>query len=295
MFRKFILAGFCLLAGCASNGPIRPQNLSFPIAGDMDVEVRLMQHDVYVSHTPSTAGSAAGLQMASSPNFTGGSFAVGAAAGLIGTLVDAAIDAHRQSVANDAVKPMREHTKGIDMDALVYQSMDRLDKKLFAPSIQVERMARPEDVDVNTHQLKEGADVLVLVPAYSVSYDGQTFTYALSVKLVDRVGNSNGFVADSIKYQQLFEYIVTKDSLPAGSDWSTLSGDQWKAMIGQAADETVLMLNYDIAASANATEPKMKYGHVTVQLDRANGDRSWAHTNFAMLSLPSAVLKPTHS
>ena len=198
MSRKFILAGFCLLAGCASNGPMRPQNLSFPIAGDMSVEVRLMQHDVYVSHTPSTAGSAAGLQMASSPNVTGGSFAAGAAAGLIGALVDAAIDAHRQSVANDAVKPMREHTKGIDMDALVCQSMDRLDKNLFAPSIQVDRMSRPEDVDVSTHQLKERANVLVLVPAYSVSYDGQTFTYALSAKLVDRVGNSNGFVADRI-------------------------------------------------------------------------------------------------
>ena len=292
MFRNFVVVAFCVLAGCASNGPVRPQNLKFPLAGSMDVEVRLLQHQMIVSHANSVVGGAAGLQLAATPNVAAAGFAAGAAAGLVGSLVDAAIDAHRQSVANDAVKPMREHMAGVDLDALVYQSVDDLDKKLFAPSIQVERLTQPEDADARVHALQEGTNILVLVPSYSVSYDGQAFTYVLSAKLIDRARNSGGWVAANVKYQQLFEYIVTKDSLPAGSDWNKLDADQWKAMIGRAANETVQMLNYDIAANAEPAKPEMKYGRLTLHLDQTRGDRSWAHTNFAMLSLPSAVLKP---
>src|SRR4051794_36284725 len=105
-----ILAVF--LAACASNGYHRPDHFDFPLAQSMEAEVRLTQHEIFVSHANSTAGGAAGLQVAASPSMAGAGFAGGAAAGLIGALVDAAIDAHRSGVAEDAAKPMREHMAG---------------------------------------------------------------------------------------------------------------------------------------------------------------------------------------
>lgn len=282
------------LTGCASTSHYqRPDHFTFPLAQTMEAEVRLTQHQMLMSHANSTVAGAAGLQVAASPSMAGAGFAGGAAVGLLGALVDVAIDAHRNSVAEDAVKPMREHMQGLDIDELIAHSTDALDKHLFAETITTQRMGSSEDEDSKQHRLKEGANVLVLIPSYSVSYDGKTFTYVLFARVVDRGMTPNGFVASTPRYQQVFEYVLAQDKLPDGAQWSTLSAEQWKTIIAGAANETVAMLNYDITTSPGASRQRMSYGKLPVALDQANGDRSWVHTNFGMmLSVSSASLTP---
>ena len=292
MLRKGTLLMLLLLAGCATNSQLRrPEHLNFPIAPTINAEVRLMQHQMLVSHANSTVGGAVGLQLASSPSVAAGGFGAGAAVGLVGVLVDAAIEAHRSGVADDAVKPMRNHMVNLNLDDLVYQSMDGLDKQVFAPNIELERLNQSEDENQKARTLKAGANILVLLPSYSVSYDGQSFTYVLAAKIVDRGVSTSGWMGSTIKYQQLFEYVVTKDSLSGGVDWSALSSEQWKSLIVQAASETVQMLNYDIAATPGKALPKVSYGRLSVSVDQTKGDRSWVRTNFGiLLSLSSASL-----
>jgi len=256
----------------------------------MDAEVRLTQHQIFVSHVNSTAGGAAGLQAAASPSVAAGGFAAGAAAGLIGALVDAAIDAHRNGVAEDAAKPMREHMAALNVDDLIYQSMNGLDKHVFADNIAVSRPTQSEDEDKKQRQLKAGSNILVLAPSYSVSYDGKTFTYVLAAKLVNRGINQNGFVVSTPRYQQLFQYILAEDNLPNGAHWDTLTGEQWQAILAQASAETVAMLNYDIATTPNVSAQKMTYGLVPFSLDQTKGDRSWVRPHFGVLSVVSTSL-----
>jgi hypothetical protein len=279
------------LCGCATNSPVRPAHLSLPIvSSNIDAEVRLTQHQMLVSHLNSTAGGAAGLQMAASPSVAAGGFAAGAAVGLIGALVDVAIDAHRNGVAEDAAKPMREHMTDISVDDLIYSSMDGLDKTVFGEHVELARVARAEDDDKQQRQLKPGTNILVLTPSYSVSYDGATFTYVLAVRLVDRAMNQNGFVVSTPRYQQVFQYVIAQDSLPDRAKWATLSAEQWKSIFTQASTEAVAMLNYDIGAAPGAMSQKVDYGRLHVTLDRTNGDRSWVRTHFGLLSVMSTSL-----
>lgn len=278
------------LGGCATTSSVQRASLSFPIASSMDAEVRLTQHQILVSHANSTAGGAAGLQVAASPSMAGAGFAGGAAAGLIGALVDAAIDAHRNSVAEDAAKPMREHMTGLNVDDLIYQSADGLDKHLFAENIALVRIAHSEDEDRQQRQLKAGSNILVLAPSYSVSYDGKTFTYVLAAKVVDRSMNQNGFIASTPRYQQVFQYVLAQENLPDGGQWGTLSAEQWKTLLEQASTETVAMLNYDISATPSSSLEKMTYGRLPVSLDQTKGDRSWVRSHFGMLSVRSTSL-----
>jgi len=289
--RNLLPAILLALTGCATNSQVtRPEHLAFPLASSMDAEVRLTQHQIFVSHVNSMAGGAAGLQAASSPSVAAGGFAAGAAAGLIGALVDAAINAHREGVAEDAAKPMREHMASLNVDDLICQSMDGLDKHLFADNIALARLAHSEDEDKQQRQLKAGNNILVLAPSYAVSYDGKTFTYVLSAKIVDRGMNSNGWIVSTPRYQQVFQYVIAQDSLPNGAQWSTLTAEQWQTILTQASTESVAMLNYDIAATPGKAQTKVTYGRMSVGLDQEKGERSWVRTNFGLLSVSSSTL-----
>ena len=291
MIRELLLVTFLALTGCAAGPAQRAQFTSFPIAQTMDAEVRLTQHQMQVSHANSTAGGAAGLQLATSPGVAAGGFATGAAAGLIGALVDVAIDAHRSSVAEDAAKPMREHMQGFDADEVIYASAESLDRRLFAEHLAVQRLEHSEDEDKNARTLQAGSSILVLAPSYSVSYDGKTFTYVLAAKLVDRGANRNGIVVSTPRYQRMLEYILAQDALPDGAQWSALDADQWRAILSEAANETVAMLNYDISANPGEAPRKAAYGHLPVSVDQTRGDRSWVRTRPGiLLSVSSASL-----
>lgn len=291
MTRKFSLAFCLMLAGCAVSPHVQRARLALPLAQSMNVEVRLTQHQISVSHMNSTAGAAAGVQMAGSPAVAAGGFAAGAGAGLIGALVDVAINAHRSNVAEEAEKPLREHMGSTDVDALVYRSIDGLEKKLFAENISVEHIDRAEADDEKQGRLNAGTSVLVLVPSYSVSYDGKTFTYVLAAKLVDRTQGANGKIDSSTRYQQVFQYVVAENDIPDGVHLNQLSSDQWAAIFTQASTETVAMLNYDVNAQPSDAQPKMDYGRFVVLLDQDKGSRSWVRTNFSLLSVPSSSLK----
>lgn len=291
-FASFVVL---VLAGCAADSQYhRADHFNSPIEGRMDAELRITQHQIVVSHFNSVAGAAAGSQAALSPSVAG-SFAAGAGLGLIGALVDVAIDKHRDSVAEDAAKPMREHLANLVVEDLIYQSVELVDKRLLADSIVWQRIASSEEDDVKQHKLKEGRNILVFSPSYSVSYDGTTFTYVLSARIVDRAMNANGFVVSTPRYQQLFEYVLTKDNLPDGAEWATLSADQWKTILDNATSETVAMLNYDIATAPSNSREKMKLGRLPVSVDQTKGDRSWVHLNSGvMLSVSSNSLTASH-
>ncbi len=297
MNNLFIAAILLALAGCASSPQHnRPDHFAFPMAQAMDVEVRLTQHEIVVSHANSTAGGAAGLQAAASPSMAGAGFAGGATVGLIGALVDVAIDAHRNSVAEDAAKPMREHMDGVNADDLICQSVDGLDRHLFAGTMTTQRIDRSEDDDKNQHKLQQAANILVLEPSYSVSYDGKTFTYVLMARIVDRGMTPNGFVVSTARYKQMFQYVIAQDDLPGGAQWGTLSAEQWSSILNAAVSETIAMLNYDIAATPTV-HARVNYGRMPVYLDENKGDRSWIRTDFGvLLSVSSSSLNAkTHS
>ena len=252
----------------------------------MDAEVRLTQHEIIVATVNSTAGTAASMQVASS-GYLGGSFAAGAAVGIVGALVDAAIEAHHKSVAEEAVKPIRDHTAGLDLDALIVQSTDSLDRHLFADEITVQRMPVTEDADTQQRALKQGSNILVLSPSYWVSYDGSTFTYTLNARIVDRATNMNGFVVSTPRYQQTFQYAAD------GTQWAALTQEQWKSLLDEAARETVAMLNYDVTISPRHDGAKVRYGNMQVSIDQTKGERSWVRTPFGvLLSVSSTALSP---
>jgi len=275
MARRYAVAISLVLAGCASGPHVQRAPLALPLAESMTVEVRLTQHEIFVSRDVSNAGSAAGVQMASSPSVAAGGFRAGAAAGLIGALVDAAVNAHRSSVAEAAAKPLHEHMSGIDVDALVYRSVDALSTTSFARSLRVEHLGKAEADDEKDGRLEPGSPVLVLAPAYSVSYDGKAFTYVLAAKVVDRARGAGGKLTTSTRYQQVFEYVAGEGDLAGGMLPAQLSADQWKALLEQASSETVAMLNYDIGARPGDGLPQRDYGRMRVLLDQDKGGRAW--------------------
>jgi hypothetical protein len=290
MFRRYAIAMSFALAGCANGPHVQRAPLALPLAESMTVEVRLTQHEIFVSHDVSNAGSAAGLQAASSPSVAAGGFRAGAAAGLIGALVDAAVNAHRSSVAEEAAKPLHDHMSGVDVDALVYRSMDALSTASFAHALRVEQLDKAEADDEKEGRLEPGGPVLVLAPAYSVSYDGKSFTYVLSAKVVDRV-RAGEKLTTSTRYHQIFEYVADESDIAGGVLPAQLSADQWKALLEQASSETVAMLNYDIGSQPGDGLPQREYGRMRVLLDQEKGGRSWVRTNFSLLSVASSALK----
>lgn len=291
MIRTIALLCVFALAGCATSPQFHRTQLALPIANHLDVEVRLTQHQIGVARGNSTAGGAAGLQAAGSPSVASGGFAAGAAAGLIGALVDVAIDAHRNNVADEAEKPLRARMTGLNVDELIYQSIDGLDKARFAQTIQTTHLDRAESDDEKQNQLSLGNNILILVPSYAVSYDQTTFTYALTAKLVDRNKSTNGKVVSVPRYQQVFQYAVKEGELPAGAHWNTLSADQWQTLLAQATTETVEMLNYDIGAQPSEAAAQTTYGPMRVWFEQTKGDRSWLRTFFGFMSVSSASYK----
>lgn len=294
---KSLFPLIALLAGCATGPHVeRKQSFVFPITQTMDVEVRLAQNQMNVSHVKSIAGGAAGLQAAASPSVAAGGFAAGAAAGLIGVLIDAGINAHRSKVAEEEAAPLREHTAGIDFSALIYASLDRLDRNEFAPTINLEHLNTPESSDRDKHQLAAGNNILVLSPSYAVSYDETTFTYALVASLENRSRDSKGRIKTEYRYKQVFQYVLPVADTPDGASWEKLTADQWQTILTTAATETVAMLNYDIQAHPSDSLPRRVYGRQIVLLDRNQNSRAWVRSMFGMLSVESSQLKlPKHS
>ncbi|MBO9664115.1 hypothetical protein [Dokdonella sp.] len=289
--KRLLWAGVLLVAGCASGPHVQRERLALPLASNVDAEVRLTQHRIEVSHGNSTVGTAAGLQMASSPGVAAGGFAAGAAAGLIGALVDAAVDAHRQSVAEEASKPLRAATQSLDIDTLIRRSFDGLDENLIAANIAVEVLDRSEAEDEKHKRLKAGTNILVLVPSYSVSYDGETFTYSLFARIVDRTSGSNGRLKTTARYTQVVSYVLQARDLPGGSRFQQLSAEDWQRILTEATTEAVAMLNYDLGAQPSNTLPKRDYGRMPVLLDQERGGRAWVRTSFALMSVPASSLK----
>jgi hypothetical protein len=288
MIRTLVLLCVFALAGCATSPQFHRAPLALPIANQLDVEVRLTQHQIDVAHGNSTAGTAAGLQAAGSPSVAAGGFAAGAAAGLIGALVDVAINAHRKGVADETEKPLREHMDGLNVDELIYQSVDGLDKARFAQTIQAAHLDRAELDDEKQNQLSLGNNILVLVPSYAVSYNQTMFTYELAAKLVDRNKSTDGKLVSSARYHEVFQYIVKEGELPAGAHWNTLSADQWRTLISQAAAETVEMLNYDIGALPSEAAAQSTYGPMRVWFEQSKGDRCWLRTFYGFMSVSTA-------
>jgi hypothetical protein len=291
MIRKCIPTLVLMLAGCASGPqPQRLQQLTLPIAEPVQLEWRLTQHEIYVSHLPSNNVGSSAMNAAFPAGAAGGSFAGGAAVGLVGALIDVAVDAHRSSVAEETAKPLRATMVGINIDGLLLQSIDGLDRKRIAPAIRLEQLGKSEAEDEKNKQLNAGNNILVLSPSYSLSYDGTLFTYVLAAKLVDRTAQG-GKLTSVARYQQIFQYVLTQDGTPDQAHWDRLSADQWKAILGQASTEAVAMLNYDINARPAETKSNLRYGSLPVTLEQSSGERSWVRTDFSLLSVPATSLK----
>lgn len=288
--KHLLWMGMLALAGCASGPSVQRERLALPLAPNVAAEVRLTQHRIEVAHGNSTVGTAAGLQMASSPGIAAGGFAAGAAAGLIGALVDAAVDAHRRSVAEEASKPLRAATQPLDIDALILQSFDGLDEKLIAADIAVEVLDRSEAEDERQKRLKAGTNILVLVPSYSVSYEGDTFTYSLFAKIVDRTPGSNGRLKTAVRYTQVISYVLRQGDLPGDGRFGQLPAEEWRRILTEATAEAVAMLNYDLNAQPSDALPKRKYERMPVLLDQERGTRAWVRTRFALMSVPASSL-----
>lgn len=287
-----IVFALLILTGCGGPDVKRTHTLATPIATRMDVEVRLLQHKIIVSHAVSTAATAAALQEASSPNVAAGGFAAGAAAGLIGALVDGAINAHREHVAEEMAAPIQQRTSSLDIDQIIYRSFDSLDKSQFASDMEIERLSSSTGEDEKPQQITTGDNILVLVPSYSISYDEKNFVYSLLAKLVDRTKDTNGKLKTTTRYSQVFEFILPATMTPGGAAWGSLSPDQWQDILTNAATQTVAMLNYDIHAMPSNDEPEMAYDKFAVLVDTTRGDRSWVRTQFALLDVPTAQIHP---
>lgn len=280
-----------LLSACASGPHVqRSAPLALPLAQHVDVEVRLTQHQIEVSYQPSTQGAAAGIQMASSPSVAAGGFAAGAAAGLIGSLIDTAVTAHRSSVAKEQQRPIQERTSGLSIDDLIQRSLEGLDRQRIAADIALVRLDRTERDDAEAKALTAGSNILVLTPRYSVSYDGTFFSYALEASLVDRTPDAKGRLDSKVRYRQIFEYVLPQELAPGGVRWGELGAEQWTQLLEAATAETVTMLNYDIGANPSDALPRRRYFAQTVLLDQERGERSWVRNGFALISVPTARL-----
>lgn len=285
---------FLLLSACASGPRVqRSEPLALPLAQHVDVEVRLTQHQIEVSYQPSVQGAAAGIQMAGSPAVAAGGFAAGAAAGLIGSLIDTAVTVHRSNVAKEQQRPIQERTSGLSIDELIHRSLEGLDRERIAGDIALVRLDRAERDDAKAKTLTVGSNILVLTPRYSVSYDGSFFSYALDVTLVDRAQNAKGRLDSKVRYWQIFEYVLPQEDAPGGTGWGELGAEQWTQVLEAAAAETVTMLNYDIGANPSDALPRRRYHDQTVLLDQERGERSWVRNDFALLSVPTARLTQT--
>ena len=293
MIRQVVIAfALLILTGCGGLDVKRTQTLATPIATRMDVEVRLMQHKIVVSHAVSASATTAALQEASSPNVAAGGFAAGAAVGLIGALVDGAINAHREHVAEQIAAPIQQRTSSLDIDKIIYRSFDGIDKSQFAADMKIERLSSSTDEDKRSQQITTGDNILVLVPSYCISYDEKNFVYSLSAKLVDRTKDAHGKLTTNTRYSQVFEFVLPATMTPGGAAWGSLSPDQWQGILTNAATQTVAMLNYDIHAMPSNDEPEMAYDIFKVLVDTTRGDRSWVRTQFALLDVPTAQVHP---
>ncbi|HEY0180592.1 MAG TPA: hypothetical protein VGC30_13320 [Dokdonella sp.] len=284
---RALLALATCLAACAAGPQVQREAPPLPVT-TLRVEVRLTQHQIEVSRTNSTVGAAAGVQMAGSPQVAAGGFAAGAAAGLIGSLIDVAIDAHRGSVAEHAAAPMREHAREVGIDALIATAVDGLDRHRFAETVDVVHVDRSEADDEKQGRFEPGTNVLVLVPSYAVNYDGDTFTYMLDARLVDRTRGKRGRVETKTRYHETFSYVVTASEL--GTPFAELTAERWSALFKAAAAETVEMLGYDVSARPSDAQPRRSYRALPVVLDQERGERSWVRSHAALLSVSSASL-----
>ena len=293
MIRQVVIVfALLILTGCGGLDVKRTQTLATPIATRMDVEVRLIQHKIVVSHAVSASATTAALQEASSPNVAAGGFAAGAAVGLIGALVDGAINAHREHVAEQIAAPIQQRTSSLDIDKIIFRSFDGIDKSQFAADMEIERLSSSTDEDERSQQITTGDNILVLVPSYCISYDEKNLVYSLSAKLVDRTKDAHGNLKTTTRYSQVFEFILPETMTPGGAAWGSLSPDQWQDILTNAATQTVAMLNYDIHAMPSNDEPEMAYDIFKVLVDTTRGDRSWVRTQFALLDVPTAQIHP---
>lgn len=292
-----VVAAGAVLSGCVAPSVVRQEPPTLPVAGKLQVELRLKQKSPYVNHDPSNtgilAGNQAGLQAAMNPAITHGTFAGGAAAGLIGALVgtaiDAAVNAHRSTVAEELGAPILAATASIEFNAMVESSLGKLDRQKFAQDIQVSLLATSVDEDEKARRLAPG-EVLVIVPTYFVTYDESSFVYQIDATLVERHEDARAHLNSNVRYREIFRYAVPRSEFGGAAHWGVVPAERWQHMFEEACAEAIAMLNFDIAARPSDATATVKHGALSVHVERDNGARVWLRSPHMLESVPRAAV-----
>ncbi len=275
-----VLVVVSLLTGCAT-GPYGPlKNPKFPLANQMDAEVRIPQHEIYARFQNANAGAAGG--------------------GLIGALVAGAIDSHHSKGAEAAVVPVRDILVNINTNDIIKHSIDTgLDRHRLSENLKLQYYSTTVLDDEKNKAIKPGQNILVLQPEYFLAKDFHLFCYQLHVAWLDRKLDASGKVTQEYHYQDTLEFDQplpkdedTSDWEALGKKWAQLTPAEWTDLLTLAASETVAMLNFDL--DAKPVDDRETYagplGNMKVNVERTLPSRSWVRWSNVLFSVPNSAL-----
>lgn len=270
--------------GCAS-GPEHwgPQpDLPRPLAQQMDVELRVPTEEIGVAVAQGDAMAAGG--------------------GLIGVLVQSAVDGVRARGAEQRVAEIRNQLVGNDYREVSREAVEtHLDRSLVAPDLAVTLSTQSVEQELAAGELADRRNVMVLEHTY---YFDEHFSFVqvqLGASLGDRRIDRNRVREENMRFYNRYYYTVPLadlDNIPKREDrvaaWATGGPEVIDAAIRDGMRETIQMLNYDLAAApeqAGTERTPARRAEIPVQVleVKRDGDRMWGRERYSpfLHSLPT--------
>ena len=243
------------VSGCANTASTShwgPQpDLPRPLAAEMPVEVRVGASEIAVHVAPGNAMAYGG--------------------GLLGVLVQTAVDSSRARGAEGRVAQIRDMLVGNDYRQVSGELVEaHLDRGLVAPVLHVETSNATIEQQRAAGDLATRRNVMVIEHDY---YFNDQFTH-LQVELIARIGDrvvvDRRVNEENMRYYNRFQYTAP---LPGGAAirgrderaeaWFALGGEAIDGMIREGLRQTIEMLNYDLAGAQGEVR-----GERTAYVDR---------------------------
>lgn len=268
------VAAVCALmaSGCVSTpehwGP--QAELPKPLAATMPVEVRVVSEEIAV-HVPA-----------------GNAMAYGG--GLLGVLVQTAVDNARAKGAEGRVAEIRDLMAGNDYRTVSREMVENhLDRGLVAPELDIETRGDSIQQQLAAGELTTRRDVMVIEHDYYFHEQFQHVQVELVARIGDRVVDDKRMNEENMRYYNRFYYTAPLPGVDSirGRDeraeaWFALGADAIDAMIRDGMRETVEMLNHDLAGARGETQGTRTQiytrgitGYGPAVGRNARGDRVW--------------------
>ncbi|MEO8671006.1 MAG: hypothetical protein ABI411_06800 [Tahibacter sp.] len=234
--------------------------------------------------------------------------------GLIGVLIETAVDNSRARSAERSIAQIRESLGELPIEATLRAALEtRLERSVFAPELDIGLLAVGEDGRPDRRAQTEAARVLVLVPSFCFDKTATVLKFAINATIEDRVRVDRRLRA-KLQYLVNVEFayddaaVKSLDNRDARMELWARKIDRARALrlLTESVDGAVAQLNHAMRArnEDNDDGEKIRYegngNSIRAHVLRTEQGRTWMKLNasgdeVSVGALPTSGIDPADS